>query len=1092
MKQLLTMMQGRKFLSQFSLSLLAIWFIGPHLAIAHKAPLEAVSSRIILSFVVFLFFFAIEFRKSSLLFSHATIPEEVRDELKILQKTLRRVLRTLHRNVIKSFLLRYKKPWYLVLGPTNAGKTTLLSRADLNIRGLDHLPPLLITTTQFFDWWLADEAVFIDVGSRYLRDTKESDNVALLFQGFFKLLKRYRRYKPINGLILTLNLQELTVNTKEQLQLQRLRQVIDQLALQFINFPIYVIVTRCDAIDGFVEFFEDLGPEERTQVFGINFPLSTHPQSLPQLFNDEYDALLKRLHERVIRRLHQEHNLDKVGKIKNFPLQMEFLKNSLAKLLNIILPNTTMNLRGIFFTSTSQKDMPFDNLIKSLSRAYNIHPVNPGHRATPSKNFFVNEIFQRIIFPETKFYIQNNPHHRQHMIISLFIMLISSACIFFFCISYKHDQQTIMQVKQVINNLNYATYEEPLIYKLNMLRTIIAQLNGQTHSWYAQIGIRQAHKLQKNAEKIYNSLLDTQFLDYLQRTLEIQLQNMQEGTTHSLYSTLKAYLMLGDLSRFDPVFFRAWFENYWQQLNFAPIRNQNLNGHLTAFLTHPLKKLPKLSLNSELITKKRESLTKIPQSRLVLTLLQDRYHSPIKVMPTSQITLFGNLPLEISGIFNILNFKDVYYTEIMNACREITHGDWVLGQKSHPPFSPIILNQLSDEVKAIYLNEYAIAWSAILSEIKLGELKSLDKIIDMIELLNNPQSPLIQLINTIKNNTQPLSYSIEFTQQISTRFLSLNNLSAEMLKNTHQTSLIAVKDYLSKLVHAENLDKACYEAARSRMEKSNYHDSITILLEQSKLLPEPLQTWYTTIAVESWRLILNYAQNYLNQVWMTTIYPPYQVMLDKRYPLFKESTIDASLDDFSHFFAADGIMDTFFKNYLQPFIDNSQLYWQWKNVDGQRINIPQTTLEMFIRADLIQRMFFPEGTKVPAITFSLVPVELDESIQSFNLNLAGQVVLFQKDNEQIISLSWPGPQPNRTEIIFINNQAKKFVLSEVGPWSWFKILDKCYLENTSNPKHFKLTFDLNGSAAHYELYTNNVVNPFILGILNTFRCPRNL
>ncbi len=769
---------------------------------------------------------------------------------------------------------------------------------------------------------------------------------------------------------------------------------------------------------------------------------------------------------------------------------MEFLKNPLAKLLNIILPNTQVNLRGIFFTSASQKDTPFDNLTKTVSRAYEIPHFNIGHRMLPPKSFFINEIFKRIIFPETKFYSENNPVNRLHFMTSLLIILITSICVFFFFNSYKYNHEAINSAQHAIKLAQAHSFSSPLLNQLDILETTMQQLNQKPREWYKRIGMHQANKLKKDVQSIYVNLLKTQFLANLQHNLENQLQNTKEGNTNQLYATLKAYLMLADLKHFDKKFFKDWFDNYWHQAGCELKEAQSLDKHLVALMNFSFKEQ---TINPQVIENTRSILNNMPQSRLVLTILQNQYQrSPIQITPGIPESLWHGLPRELPGIYDIRNFRNVYYSEIGKTCQEITNGNWVLGKSAQPAFSEIILNQLTSEVKAIYLNEYAVIWSDLLNKIKVDNLQDLNQVLNMITVVNDPQSPLLQLINTIRNNTQPLSDSVEFTQQVSMRFLTLNALSADLLKNTNQSHLLAVKSYLEKLTHTQDLDRACYEAAKNRMENSYVNDPITNLLQQSRILPEPIQTWHTLIAAESWRLILKNTQNFLNSIWIATVCPQYEAMINRRYPIFKDSPTDIPLYNFTTFFGNGGIMDTFFKNYLQPFVDNSKLYWEWKNVDGQRLNIPQPTLEMFIRAALIQKMFFPEDAKLPAITFSLVPVELDTNIQSFSLDLEGQILIFQKDNEQIITLSWPGPQPTHTQVTFLDDQGKKLVLTEAGPWSWFKILNKSRLEPTTNPKHFRLNFETNAGGVHYELYTNGIVNPFIPGILSAFRCPENL
>ena len=40
-----------------------------------------------------------------------------------------------------------------------------------------------------------------------------------------------------------------------------------------VRVPIYAVFTKTDLIAGFVEFFDNLGKEEREQVWGMTFPL---------------------------------------------------------------------------------------------------------------------------------------------------------------------------------------------------------------------------------------------------------------------------------------------------------------------------------------------------------------------------------------------------------------------------------------------------------------------------------------------------------------------------------------------------------------------------------------------------------------------------------------------------------------------------------------------------------------------------------------------------------------------------------------------------------------------------------------------------
>ena len=93
---------------------------------------------------------------------------------------------------------------------------------------------------------------------------------------------------------------------------RRVRELHDELG---VRIPVYVLFTKADLIAGFVEFFDNLGREEREQVWGITFPLDdgrTRPARSPG-FGREFDALLERLNDRMLERVHQEPDLSAAG-----------------------------------------------------------------------------------------------------------------------------------------------------------------------------------------------------------------------------------------------------------------------------------------------------------------------------------------------------------------------------------------------------------------------------------------------------------------------------------------------------------------------------------------------------------------------------------------------------------------------------------------------------------------------------------------------------------------------------------------------------------------------------------------------------------
>jgi type VI secretion system protein ImpL len=101
-------------------------------------------------------------------------------------------------------------PWYLVVGMSAAGKTSLLTHSGLSAS---------IATandsesgTQHCDWYFSPDAVMIDTAGRYLRD----DQSASEFSAFLRMLRKQRGKAAINGLVLVVSLPELLAANSDE------------------------------------------------------------------------------------------------------------------------------------------------------------------------------------------------------------------------------------------------------------------------------------------------------------------------------------------------------------------------------------------------------------------------------------------------------------------------------------------------------------------------------------------------------------------------------------------------------------------------------------------------------------------------------------------------------------------------------------------------------------------------------------------------------------------------------------------------------------------------------------------------------------
>jgi type VI secretion system protein ImpL len=293
-------------------------------------------------------------------------------------------------------------PWYVIVGPPGAGKTTALRSSGLpfphakggRVRG--------VGGTRNCDWWLTNDAVILDTAGRWA--TQEDDREEWL--AFLDLLHQTRPQKPINGILVAVSLMDLQGEADEIADLSKaLRERVDEVMgrLEMV-LPVYLLVTKCDLVPGFVEMFGDLRDKERGQIWGFTLPLLSTADERIEMFGEHLDDLWDVIEQKAALRMCDERRVEARFSIFEFPQQLRTLRQALTDLVTDLFAENVYQdapiMRGVYFTSGTQEGRPIDRMMKSMAEAFGVSARAAAVAVSKPKSYFLRDFFTEVVFPD--------------------------------------------------------------------------------------------------------------------------------------------------------------------------------------------------------------------------------------------------------------------------------------------------------------------------------------------------------------------------------------------------------------------------------------------------------------------------------------------------------------------------------------------------------------------------------------------------------------------------------------------------------------------------------------------------------------------
>ncbi|MEJ2038496.1 MAG: type VI secretion protein IcmF/TssM N-terminal domain-containing protein [Desulfosarcinaceae bacterium] len=442
----------------------------------------------------------------------------------------------------------YVLPWYMVIGESGSGKTTAIQSARLSSPFAEVSRTSGISGTRNCDWWFFEQAILIDTAGRYaipVDEGRDKDE----WQKFLTLLAKFRKREPLNGLVVTVAADRLAQNKPEALQEdgRSIRRRVEELMRVLgAKFPIYVLVTKCDLIQGATQFCDSLPEPALEQAMGeLNQRLNANVKALStKVFRTVGD----RLRDLRLMLLHKIKDQKTASSMLLFPEELEKLMEPLLAFLEGAFQENpymeTPLLRGIFFSSGRQEGAPFSHFLSALGLIQGREVL-----AGTSKGLFLHDFFARIL-PADRHLFRPTQHMRQwqqitrNLGLTAWIAVMVAVC-GLLSYAFVKNLSALSDVRR--------EFQKPAVMQgeitadtitLERFREALVKAQEQNRQWWIpRMGLNESLRVETALKQKYISLYQSGFLDSFDKAMAERMTHFSAETPNPVFGAHVAYLV---------------------------------------------------------------------------------------------------------------------------------------------------------------------------------------------------------------------------------------------------------------------------------------------------------------------------------------------------------------------------------------------------------------------------------------------------------------------------------------------------------------------------------------------------------------------
>ena len=694
----------------------------------------------------------------------------------------------------------YALPWYMFIGPPAAGKTTAIINSGLEFPYQSEIKG--VGGTRNCDWFFSKSAILLDTAGRYT--TEEEDRPE--WHAFLEMLKKYRRRRPINGVLVGVSITDIADANLEDIEwhAKNIRQRIDELVERLgSRFPVYLVFTKCDLLQGFVQLFENLSRKERQQIWGATFSQEQMGADPRELFNQEFQVLLRALYDFRMKRLSVPTKSEDRGRLFVFPLEFASIKERVGHFIaNLFQLNPYQEnpfFRGVYFTSGTQEGVPLDLVIQAVAKQFNLPAGIIGEPEVEKKSYFIKELFTDVIVPDLNMVTQTSGAATRKNLLRFGTVAVSAVLLGLFILwifqGFVRSRISLNAVKSSAALMEEFEWQADVpslmanFHGLDRFREQIVQLEAyESDPPFFRTGMHRGGRVLPHARELYYDRFGFFANNFLFTTLAQKLTEYGRGAVFppgKIMAYLTSYLLMSSenprliedadyqdfltqqlLALLDEVLSPRVAET--QYLELRPLMERQI-GFFVAQIGR--EGMPAFSSDNRLVTqvrraistREKENLGTVYESlKLNEQARQLSFVSLAQILEKPNDELL-NSPVQIPGIFTQNGYEEYFREAVYEHVKRISEDDWVMGETREGAAAEAIDTEaVVQELKRLYFGEYQELWWQLLRDVRYSPFEDLSSASAVLNRLGDPEdSPLITVLNLTAQQTRLQSLSPE-------------------------------------------------------------------------------------------------------------------------------------------------------------------------------------------------------------------------------------------------------------------------------------------------------------------------------------------